>query len=74
LEPGPITFPIAEQDDLGSRGEQVMELGDQRQMHVLGKVPLVTLAHLPYQRQGTPFVDDVCKARCRSKISAYGTK
>jgi hypothetical protein len=55
----PIKFPVAKQDDLCSRGYQVVELLDQRNMHVLGKVPLFAPAYLPYQRQGTPLVDDV---------------
>jgi hypothetical protein len=36
-----------------------MERLDQRQMHGLGKVPLLALTHLPDQRQGPSFVDDV---------------
>ena len=59
LEPGAIEFAIAQHHHRRPHGEQLVHLLDQRDMQVFGKVPLLALAYLPGQRQGTPFIDDM---------------
>ena len=57
LQVGAIKFAIAQQHDLGPGGYQLLDLLDQGDMEVFGKVPLLALAHQPRQRQGSPFID-----------------
>ena len=57
LERGAIELAIAQEYHWRPRGNQLMDLLDQRDMEIFGEVALLAGAHQPREREGSPFID-----------------